>query len=182
VAIDPIERPEGEGPVVSPRVTTRQAVPSFGAHRPQRPRVLIEEAGHGGADLVASSLRGAGYDVAVCGGPEQLSRRRCPLEEGTVCPAVAQADVVVASLRAGTGRQVGIVAALRHRYPATPVVVLAASVVAHRHRKLLEGCHVVAPHHRGDLARILDDLVGGHAGRQVAVRATYSQGSVTRSR
>lgn len=131
-----------------------------------RHHVVIEDAGLGAGRLTAASLRRAGYDVTLCGGPELLARRRCPLEEGTACPAVATADVVVANLEAGTGRQVAVVAALRARDPEIPVVVLAAPTVAHRHRRLLDGCRVVSPHHRSGLAGVIAELVAARPASQ----------------
>jgi hypothetical protein len=137
---------------------TKQALPARRV-RGARPHVVIEDAELPAARLSARSLRRAGFDVTLCGGPELLSRRRCPLEEGTTCPAIADADVVVASLGQDTLRQTTVVAELRRRYPGTPLVVLAAPPVAHRHRHDLDGCRVVPHHHRGALAGLVEELI-----------------------
>jgi hypothetical protein len=95
-----------------------------------RPRVLIENPD--GADLWAHAeiLREAGYQVAVCSGPQQpearpswLGRRpgdfpdptdlpvdavrtRCPLVEHGHCPLVEDADVVVSTTSLADSREI----------------------------------------------------------------------------
>jgi hypothetical protein len=75
-----------------------------------RPRVLIENPD--GADLWAHAdvLREAGYDVAVCGGPdaktEDHERTLCPLITNGRCPLVEGADVVVSTTRLTDGRKI----------------------------------------------------------------------------
>jgi hypothetical protein len=146
--------------VSSHRTLTETADPGVRRGR-RRPHVVIEDAELPAAHLTAASLRRAGFEVTICGGPDLLARRRCPLEEGTTCPAIADADVVVAHLGARTTRQAAVVAALRDHEAGLPLVVLAAPPVAHRHRRLLEGCRVVPPHQRGELVRVVDEVVGG---------------------
>jgi hypothetical protein len=144
--------------VPSQPTSAKQAVPALRT-RGARPHVVIEDAELPAARLSARSLRRAGFDVTLCGGPELLSRRRCPLEEGTTCPVIADADVVVASLGDDTLRHATVVAELRSRYSGTPLVVLAAPPVAHRHRHDLANCRVVPHHHRGALAGVIEELV-----------------------
>ncbi|HSK23180.1 MAG TPA: hypothetical protein VK906_08395 [Egicoccus sp.] len=141
--------------------TIRLAVPQFGSSSGGTPRVVVEERDPSLRRLAGDHLRRSGFEVASCGGPEQLSRRRCPLEEGGRCPAIVDADVVVSSLRSDTPRHVAVVGALRRRYPGTPLLIVAPPLIAHRHRRLLEGCHVVPRYGRSELARAIDSLLVG---------------------
>ena len=79
-----------------------------------RPRALIEDADFGFALSTATTLRRAGYAVAICRGPEP--DEYCPLVGAHECALVAGADVVVS----GLGDE--IEAAVRRRHPSIPVV------------------------------------------------------------
>lgn len=118
------------------------AVPQFTVRRTDRPRVLVEDADLDARRDLERRLRGEDYEVIGCCGPETLSRRRCPIEERGVCPAVAEADVVVTTLRDDTARQADVLAGIRAQHPQLPVVVRASGPVAHRLRHLLDGCEV----------------------------------------
>lgn len=139
--------------------TTRLAVPRFGSVRGGVPRVVVEECDPRLRDIAGSHLRRSGFEVALCGGPERLSRRRCPVEEGGGCPAIDGADVVVSSLRRDTPRHVAVVAGLRRRYPDTPLLIVAPPLIAYRHRRLLDGCAVVARYDRAELAEAIGALL-----------------------
>jgi DNA-binding response OmpR family regulator len=112
-----------------------------------RPRVLIESSKEEQSLAWAARLRGAGYSVAVCSGPDESAGtpERCPLAGPYECPLVAGADVVVSSL--GLGRPEGrtVVEALRRRAPETPLVVTATSDEAERYSELVRGCTLVVP-------------------------------------
>lgn len=138
------------------------AVPQFTSRR-TRPRAVVED-----RDVVARRelerrLRSEGYDVVGCCGPESLSRRRCPVEERGICPAIAEADVVVTTLRSDTDRQPRVLAGTRAAHPETPVVVRTASPVAHRLRDVLEGCQVHGLH--DDVIPSVAAAAGGAQGR-----------------
>ena len=106
-----------------------------------KPRVLIENPDRADLWAHADLLRGAGYDVAICGGPvaeiqpapwyrrlvsataEESERRRrvvCPLITAGRCSLVEGADVVVSTTRLTDGRE--ILAALGAR--TSPVLVV----------------------------------------------------------
>lgn len=119
-------------------------MPTFPERTDPVPRIVIEDADPDARQRAARALRRSGYQVAVCGGPDTLSRRRCPLEEGSRCPAVSDADVVISSLPSDDPRQAAVIAAIRERFPTTPVIVEAAPLVAYRHRQLLADCVVLS--------------------------------------
>lgn len=121
----------------------RAAVPTFTPREnSSRPRAVVEDRDPHARHATERRLRSEGYDVVGCCGPESLSRRRCPLEEGSSCPAIDAADVVVVSLRSDTDRQPRVLAGIRERRPDLPVVVRASTRVAHRFREALDGCSV----------------------------------------
>jgi hypothetical protein len=62
--------------------------------------VLVEHPDLDGLDTRGAVLRAAGYEVALCAGPQAGSRRdrtTCPLVSGGDCTLVDHADVVVTS-------------------------------------------------------------------------------------
>jgi DNA-binding response OmpR family regulator len=62
-----------------------------------KPRVLIEHPDRAVLWEAARALRGEGYEVRVCAGPDD--GERCPLTEFGSCLLVEEADVVVTSTR-----------------------------------------------------------------------------------
>ena len=82
-----------------------------------RPRVLIEDDHPALAVSDFSLVEQAGFEGAFCSGPG-ADPAACPLLQGQPCPAVAGADAVLHGLDPG----LGIAAAIRRRYPGTPVV------------------------------------------------------------
>lgn len=85
-----------------------------------RPRVLIEHADPDTRARLEAELRARGLDTLACPGPGQ--RGGCPLIGQTVCPAVAQADVVVTGLADdGPGRVVATT--IRYHYPERPLLI-----------------------------------------------------------
>lgn len=89
--------------------------PREGLHRP---RVLIEDDHPALAISDFSAFRDAGFDVAMCSGPDRLPER-CPLLRGEQCGVVASADVVLN----GLDPRLGVAAAIRHQHPGVAVVV-----------------------------------------------------------
>jgi DNA-binding NtrC family response regulator len=85
-------------------------------------RVLVVQRDSAVAQHMAASLRKAGYETELCGGPEQ---EPCPVIADLPCPLVDRADVLVydawvAGDSAG-GHQ--LVSALRDVYTDLPVVL-----------------------------------------------------------
>lgn len=93
-----------------------------------QPRVLIEHADEPAGLELASILRGAGYAVAVCPGPER--EEHCPLTGPEGCAVAHGADVVVSSLGLSRPEAREVLVALRERCPSTPIVVVASTAEA----------------------------------------------------
>ncbi len=87
------------------------------------PRVLVEHADAEATADVLAALRGDGFAVAVCRGPDHDSR--CPLAAGEQCAAAEGADVIVSWLGLATAEAREALAALRRRLPVTPLLVVA---------------------------------------------------------
>jgi RimJ/RimL family protein N-acetyltransferase len=99
-------------------MSTAGAVPSWpGPH--DRPRVLVE------ADRSRRSaeeaLRGAGFDVAICGGPCRETGR-CPVLAGEPCPLVEGADAVVVDLPPDDPRTAELITAERLIHPGVRLI------------------------------------------------------------
>jgi hypothetical protein len=112
---------------------------------PQRPRVLIEHPDLDAGLRLATALREAGCNVAVCRGPDAAGypATRCPLHQLEPCAAVEGADVVVTALGFEREEARDVVAGLRARYPSVPVVVAATVGEAIDLGETLDGCRVV---------------------------------------
>jgi hypothetical protein len=134
-------------------------LPHFTTRDLGRTRVVIEDADGAGRWAAERCLKGVGYAVVSCGGPDLLARRRCPLEEDVDCPAIADADVVVSTLRLGDRRERAVIAGIRARYPDTPLVIQATPMAAHRHRDLLAGCHVLTTFTGTALRHAVDEVL-----------------------
>ena len=105
-------------------------------------RVLVVQRDPAVAEQMAASLRGAGYETELCGGPE---REPCPLVADLPCPLVDRADVLVYDAwvagDANGGHQ--LVSALREVYVDISVVLTSVDQsVAWAHR---EGPNRVIP-------------------------------------
>jgi hypothetical protein len=99
----------------------KQRVPGSSWYSPgdvHRPRVLVEDDHPALAISDFSAFRDAGFDVAVCPGPDR-GPDRCPLLRGDPCGIVAGADVVLH----GLDPRLGVAAAIRYQHPRLPVVV-----------------------------------------------------------
>jgi CheY-like chemotaxis protein len=85
-------------------------------------RVLVVQRDPAAAEQMAASLRSAGYETELCGGPEQ---EPCPVIGDMPCPLVDRADVLVYDAWAA-GSAVGgqqLVSELREVYVDLPVVL-----------------------------------------------------------
>lgn len=106
----------------------------------ERPRVLIEHPDPDAGLELAAALRGAGFAVAICRGPDGTAR--CPVHKLEPCVIVEGADVVVTALDLEReGRDV--LEGLRTRYPDTPLVVEATAAESIELADALYGCTVV---------------------------------------
>ena len=74
------------------------------------------------AEQHAQALRDAGYQVELCGGPQQ---EPCPVLGGLPCPLADRADVLVYDAWAvgGTMQARQLVAEVRETYPDLPIVL-----------------------------------------------------------
>jgi hypothetical protein len=82
------------------------------------PRLLIEDDHPALAISDFSLFERAGFAVAFCSGPGD-DPAACPLLAGEDCEVAAGADVILH----GLDPESGVAAAIRDRYPATPVLV-----------------------------------------------------------
>lgn len=120
----------------------RERQPSWG-ERDERQRVLVENPDFGVGFAIERVLEDAGYEVAVCGGPDSLRGHECPLVFTGACELVSGADVVVHSLNPDRSAHAEVLRALRAKHPDTPIVVEVPGPSASRHEGLLDGCVVV---------------------------------------
>jgi len=105
------------------------------------PRVLVEHADAEATADVLAALRGDGFAVAVCRGPEHDSR--CPLAADDGCAAAEGADVVVSWLGLATAEAREALAASRSRLPGTPLLVVANAGEAAQWPELVENAAVI---------------------------------------
>ena len=134
--------------------------PGTWSERTGRPRVLIEDPD--GAILWASEdfLRREGLDVAVCGGPETMGCRRCPLVTSGDCALAEGADVIYTSLRWHNPESREVLRALRAQHPRTPVVVEIPEPDVKRFADVLTGCQVVhVPSERATMLGAIRDAL-----------------------
>ncbi|MBI2168884.1 MAG: hypothetical protein HYU28_05205 [Actinobacteria bacterium] len=90
-------------------------------HHGDRPRVLVEDPHGALRDADFSAFLNAGFEVALCTGPD--SESECPLVASGECGLVDAADVVLFGLGTTDERTRSILRSLRQRFPETPVVV-----------------------------------------------------------
>ena len=105
-----------------------------------RPKLLIEDPD---AWAYAEHFEGAGFDVALCAGPQPVGDQcaRCPLVWEGHCTAVDSADVVLSSLPGDVGKPV--VHALAERSRRLPTVLHVPAPQADAYRELFEDATVV---------------------------------------
>jgi hypothetical protein len=73
-------------------------------HKASKPRVLLELPDRAVLWDSAQTLRDAGYEVRICGGPD--ADHSCPLVEFGSCTLVEDADVIVSSTRLWSSKQI----------------------------------------------------------------------------
>ena len=96
--------------------------PSAPGAVPARPRVLVEESSEVNRYSDFSLFRAAGFDVAICSGPDESSD--CPLVHDVGgCPLVDESDVVLFGLDLGDPDVRDVLHAHLVRNPDRPVVV-----------------------------------------------------------
>jgi hypothetical protein len=144
-----------------------------------RLRVLVENPDFGFA--AERVFEAAGYNVAVCGGPERLRGHRCPLVTEGRCALAEGADVIVHSLNPARPEHAAVLRALRARHPTTPLIVEVPSPALVRHTALLQGCTIMEmPATRDKLvstvASSLDRAPKGDVARRAAVREPFLVG------
>lgn len=105
------------------------------------PRILIEHPEESAGLVLASTLRQAGYAVAVCPGPAEAER--CPLAGPEGCGVAHGADVIVSSLGLDRLEARDVLQALRTRCPDVPLVVEVDPGRAGEWADLLEGCELI---------------------------------------
>jgi hypothetical protein len=132
-----------------------------------RPRVLIEHPDEAAGMALASSLRQAGYAVAVCPGPEYPER--CPLTGPEGCAAAHGADVIVSGLGLEQPAARAALQALRMRCPVTPLIVEVTPDQEAKWHDLLSGCRLVAfPATPAQLVAVVDEELAAGDGGPVA--------------
>jgi len=107
------------------------------------PRVLVENPDLGTGFAIEQVLDRAGYDVAVCGGPDALRGHRCPLIAEGRCGLAEGADVIVHSLNPDRLEHLTVLRGLRARHPHTPLVVEVPTPAVKRHPGVLTGCTIL---------------------------------------
>lgn len=127
------------------------------------PRVLVEHPDEAAGLAIASSLRLAGYAVAVCPGPRE--REQCPLtgpDGAAGCTVARDADLVVSCLGFERDAAREVLRALRTRCPDVPLVVeLPGPGEDTEWEELLPGCRAVwAPATPGQVVTAAQDLLG----------------------
>ena len=108
------------------------------------PRIVVENSDFGIGYAVERVLDEAGYEVAVCGGPDNLTKHECPLVFSGSCDLVSGADLIVHSLNPDRPEHAEVLRAIRAKHPDVPVVVEVPGPTIARHGGLLAGCDVVA--------------------------------------
>ena len=106
------------------------------------PRVMIEETDFAKQAALASILRGCGYSVLTCDGPDAKDHQ-CSLVELGHCDGVAQADVVVHSMRPNDPRNRAVLQEILTRHAEIPVIVEAPRPYVESRPEDFEGCTVV---------------------------------------
>jgi hypothetical protein len=128
-----------------------------------RPRVLIEYPDFGVGHCMASILQRNGFATAVCGGPDHLNRRRCPLVHSGRCEAAEDADVIVHGLNPDRPEHEAVLQALRSRCSNVPTIVEVPGPSVERHRTLLSGCTLMGFPATGET--LLDAVRNATSGR-----------------
>jgi len=123
---------------------------------------LIENSDMGVGFAAEHVLQDAGFEVAVCGGPDRLPHHECPLVDEGRCSLAENADAVVHSLNPDRPDHAAVLRALQDRLPGVPVVVEVPAPSMVRHEELLAGCTVLpAPATRTSLVDAVRAVLPG---------------------
>jgi hypothetical protein len=105
--------------------------------------VLIENSDAASQWAVGQVLAGAGFDVAMCDGPERLPKGRCSLVTHGSCALAENADVILNSLSPRREQNRAVLAALRASVPTTPIILEINRADARHHQAQLEACRLL---------------------------------------
>ena len=119
----------------------QHTVPSRGSST--RPRLLIEDAHPALQVSDLACFRDAGFDVAVCSGPETAADE-CPLVRGEECALATGADIVVFGPDRLTGAGREVLDAFRERFPGCFKLVAEAPHAPGTEGSTPEGCTPMA--------------------------------------
>jgi GNAT superfamily N-acetyltransferase len=122
-----------------------------------RPRVLIEVAG--GRWSAESDAHAAGLATRACSGPDDRSRRPCPVMEGHPCSLAVDADAIVV-LVVDDERREQLVRGHQQLHPGVPVFVVPRSG-----RTTPSGCVELPTSGAANVIERLLSVVGGRADR-----------------
>jgi hypothetical protein len=140
----------------------RNRQPEWAERKAGRRRVLIENPDMGAGFAAERVLQDAGYEVAVCGGPDRLPDHECPLVHDGRCGLSEGADAIVHSLNLDRPEHAAVLRALRDRLPDVPIVVEVPAPAMVRHEALLSTCRVLpAPATRVSLTDAVQSVLPG---------------------
>jgi hypothetical protein len=106
-------------------------------------RVVIEASEPILGHVSAGILRDGGYTVELCGGPDHLTPRRCPLLAGAACRLLSKADAVIFCLPLGRPKNRAVLRVMAISYPRVGVCVIAPPTGGLPSRGLLRGRELV---------------------------------------
>jgi len=118
-------------------------------------RVLIESGDWAQQETLARILQRAGYDTAVCDGPE-VSDTRCNLVDEGECSGCRGADVIVHALRHSDPRNREVLLEIQTRFPHVPLIVEVPGPRVDRYPEDFDGCIVIPQPMTSD--RLLDAI------------------------
>jgi len=126
----------------------------------RRTRVLVEKTDPAEQWACEAILTRAGYEVAVCRGPDAHNGAPCPLVERGECNLVMEADVVFNGFALSEPCNRDVIRAVRAHRPNMPVVVEATAREIEQHADGLLGCRLVRfPVTAAPLVAAVDDAV-----------------------
>lgn len=106
------------------------------------PKVLIEEYDSALREAMTKALEGAGYQTASCSGPGHHGEGSCPLVDGSGCPAVDDADVILQVLAPHDLAMEDVRKAIQDHEPDLSIAVMAPRAMAAQHPDLVEGTQI----------------------------------------
>lgn len=134
----------------------------------RRPTVLVECGDGGAAFARIQLLQAAGYRVSWCPGPDGHPVHRCPLVNGTECPLVARADVVVSSLGLDHEGARAVLQAADTTHPGLAVVIETSDASADTWKSVVDSHQLVsAPASASDLVTAVTEALAAAGGGRV---------------